>query len=535
MNPDFYKISKHFSDYLKNDENLRPFYAQSINPDWDKLSQNVHQNFKRNDVVKELIAQNEKSDDNSVQENISLLKKENTLVVVTGQQLGLMVSPLYVIYKTISTIKLAEKLNREVDGFNFVPVYWLEGEDHDYIEVNHLNYFDKSGNCEKLSLEENENEQGLSMNRHHFGQDVRELLTILKEQLQDTDFSEDFFDRFEKIYKKGGNWLEAFADHINTIFKGSGIVLFNAGAKRIKELSKPFFEKAIIENDALVSAFEEKSKSLSRAGYKNQVNIQKERSYLFLSYNDGPRLSLIRQNGAFFIREINKQFSMDELLSILDENPHWFSSTVLTRPLWQSWLLPTVSYVAGAAEISYWGQLRSGFNQLGLIMPQVQPRHSVSLIEPKIDRLISKYKIDVDSIPANKTKFLKDYFNRNQLASVNKAFSDFEQQTIKSREVVKNLVTEIDPTLTTPTEKSFSSILSTIEKLQNRLVNRVREKDEITQKHLSTIFDAIMPNGILQERLISSVYFENKYGSDWVKLLAEKIGENFREHLIVRL
>ena len=176
-------------------ENLHPFYEETLNPDWGKVSNKVSQNFKQQHVIKELIEQNKKSDDSSVQKNIDLLKKENTLIVITGQQLGLMVSPLYVVYKTLSTIKLAEKLNREVDGFNFIPVYWLEGEDHDFKEVNHFNYFDTSGKLVKLHLEENESEKGFSMNKRLIGQDIAGLLKTLKEDLQKTDFSEELFIR----------------------------------------------------------------------------------------------------------------------------------------------------------------------------------------------------------------------------------------------------------------------------------------------------------------------------------------------------
>ncbi|KAA3611314.1 MAG: bacillithiol biosynthesis cysteine-adding enzyme BshC [Calditrichaeota bacterium] len=535
MNPDFYKTSTNFKDYINGNDSLRPFYAEALSPDWKKLCENVHQNFKRQDVVLELRNQNKKSNDSSIQKNVDLLKKEKTLIVVTGQQMGLMVSPLYVVYKTLSTIKLAEKLNKEVDGFNFVPVYWLEGEDHDFEEVNHLNYFDSAGLLQKLHLEENEAEKGLPMNKRLLGQDIEELLKSLKENLQKTDFSDEFFVNLEKIYKKGENWLEAFSNHLSIIFSGKGLLLFNAGTKRIKELSKPFFEKVIIENESLVSAFSRRSNDLSKAGYKNQVNIQNDRAYLFLNHNDGPRLSLLRQNKSFYVRELDEQFSLEQMLTMLDENPSWFSSTVLTRPLWQSWLLPAVSYVAGAAEIAYWGQLKSGFNQLGLIMPQIQPRHSITLIEPKIDRLIKKYNVTINSISRDKTIFLKDYFNRNQLANVNKAFSDYEQLTIKNREAVKNLVAEIDPTLSGPTEKSFGAILSTIEKLQNRLVNRVREKDETTQKHLGAIFNSLMPSGVLQERILSSVYLENKYGQEWINTVYNEIDENFQHHLVVKI
>ncbi len=535
MAPQFYKTSKLFSDYLAGDETLQPFYSEALFPDWEKLAGKVENGFNQQKIIDELILQNSKSTDKSVLENIKVLQKGKTLMVVTGQQLGLMVSPLYVIYKTLSTIKLAEKLNKEVKGYNFVPVYWLEGEDHDFAEVNNFNFFDSAAQLASLSLSENESEAGLSMNKRVLGNEIENLLENLRQNLQQTDFSKDLFSRLESMYKSGQNWLDVFTAHLATLFSGYGLLLFNAGTNQIKELSKTFFEKIIIENESLVNAFTKQSGQLNNAGYKNQVNIQQDRTYLFLSYKGGARQPILRKNGGFYLAKSDQYFSMEALLDILDKHPEWFSSTVLTRPLWQSWLLPTVSYIAGAAEIAYWGQLRSAFHQCRLVMPHLQPRHTLTVIEPKIDRLISKYDIAVDKIPKDKTRFIKDYFNTNQLGQVNTIFNDYEGETIKVRERIKQLVSEIDPTLTAPAEKTFAAILSSIEKLQNRLVNRVREKDTLTQNHLSMVFDSILPNGNLQERVISSVYFENKYGEQWIKSIYKELKENFQQHLIVRI
>ena len=118
---------------------------------------------------------------------------------------------------------------------------------------------------------------------------------------------------------------------------------------------------------------------------------------------------------------------------------------------------------------------------------------------------------------------------------MNKVFVDFEEQTRSSREKIKKIVDELDPTLSAPVEKSYSTILSTIEKLHNRLLNRVQEKEDITQKHLLSIHEAILPNGTLQERLICPLYFENKYGQDWLKKVADKMDENFAHHIVVNL
>ena len=197
--------------------------------------------------------------------------------------MGLCVSPMYVIYKTLSTIKLAQNLNRQSDEFNYVPVFWLEGEDHDFEEVCSVNIPGKGGNTACFTLPETDADAGKSLNKRELSDQITSLLQNVQETLLETEFSNDLFARLNSIYKPGENWLDSFAKHMAWIFKDFGLLFFNAGAPRIKELSKPFFEKIIEENESIVSEFASKSQQMEKAGYKNQVNIQQDRAYLFLS------------------------------------------------------------------------------------------------------------------------------------------------------------------------------------------------------------------------------------------------------------
>ena len=43
---------------------------------------------------------------------------------------------LFFIYKIISTIKLSQQLNRKFSDFDFVPVFWMASEDHDFEEIS---------------------------------------------------------------------------------------------------------------------------------------------------------------------------------------------------------------------------------------------------------------------------------------------------------------------------------------------------------------------------------------------------------------
>ena len=49
-------------------------------------------------------------------------------VVVTGQQVGLFLGPLYTLYKAATAVKHARAIGA-------VPVFWLQTEDHDLVEI----------------------------------------------------------------------------------------------------------------------------------------------------------------------------------------------------------------------------------------------------------------------------------------------------------------------------------------------------------------------------------------------------------------
>lgn len=534
MNPAYYKISKHFKDYLNEETNLKKFYAQHLNPDWHQLSAIVSEQFKQNDILDELVIQNHPVRNEQVDKNCKLLKEKNTVIIITGQQLGLMVSPLYIIYKTLTTLWLANNLNNEIEGYNFVPVFWLESEDHDYDEIKSVNVPQRDGNLQTFQLPEDAEDSGKSINKRILPGKITELLKELKNTLQPTEFTEDLFSNLEKIYQPGKSWLESFKKNMSVIFKDTGLLFFNAGTARVKELSKPFFKQFILKNKEIFSCFELQSAALEKAGYPNQVAIQADKSYLFLS-KDGKRKSLFFNDEGFYLKETNEKFSSEALLEILDKNPEWFSSTVLSRPIWQSYLLPVVSYVAGGAEITYWAQLTRAFEKMEIVMPQVQPRHSITLLEPKTDRHLSKSGLDINSISDSKDDFIKAYFANTHLNNITESLTEFEDHIKQNGEKIKELLKDVDPTLTIPTEKTFSSILNSVEKLQNRMASVISTKETTIRNQLNVIHESILPNGTLQERVVGSVYFQNKFGPTWLDKIQKQLKENFNEHLIVRI
>ncbi len=531
----FIKNTPLVDDYLNQKPEAYQLYGTALKPDWKELSDRIMESYPSAGIIEQLIEQNRPRIDSSVQGVLNNITKDKTLFVVTGQQMGLMVSPLYTLYKILTAIERARKLNGLDNGYYYVPVFWLEGEDHDFAEVNHLSVFGQDGSPLQLSLAETSGESGLSMNKRRFSTGILTLMDNLRDALKTSTTNDGIWAFLNDAYQPGADWLTTFAAHLGELFSEQGLLLFNAGTEGIKTASRPFFEKLISENNAIVKAFQQSTEQISQNGYSPQVHFQAGRSYIFLSHQNGPRIHLLKENKRFKAKTADVEYSAESLTLLAGEHPQWFSSTVLTRPLWQSWLLPTVSYIGGGAEVAYWAQTTRAFNLMGLTMPQVQLRRSVTLLEPRIQRLLKKYRIRVQDITGNKETFIAEFLKVLDFAGFNQVFSALYNQLNEASGTLSKQTSTLDPTLQGPVNKTFRGINGNLEKLHNRLMRSMDEKNTLARSHLELIYDAVFPDGYLQERRIGAIYFQARYGTNWISALKEQFAEADGQHIIFNL
>jgi bacillithiol synthase len=521
-----------FELYKKNDPGIASFFSRTPEADWKNICEAVLKNYQNTGFIDILIRQN-----NSIQNQkyLNILKEKNTVILITGQQLGLFVSPMYTIYKILTTILYAQKLSEEITDYNFVPVFWLEGEDHDFAEVNHIHFFTQEGDLEELVYNETDNEKGLSISKRNLTDEITKILKLIREKLQHTEFTEPLLNGLEHTWEKGIKWHDAFSDQIRTIFKASGLLLFNPADTEVKKASHSFFKYLIENNDAIVKAFLEQSKITQEAGFANQVYVDSDKSYIFLSYKNAKRLSLQKEQPEhFFVKDSNLTWSRDELLAILEKNPEWFSSTVLTRPIWQSWMLPVVSYIAGPSEIAYWAQLKKGFDAFKVQMPHVMPRLSFTLLEPKIQRLLKKYSIDIDDVDPDADNFIKEQLKKAQPPELENQFNELNKNMDQHKSALSTITEKIDPTLQSVVKKTFGNVDHSFKKLQDKLLKRLENKESLLVRHFKEIHDNIYPDGTPQERIICSIYYMNKYGPDWLNNINGQIKmDNFDRQTIL--
>ncbi|MGD9897577.1 MAG: bacillithiol biosynthesis cysteine-adding enzyme BshC [Calditrichaceae bacterium] len=535
MHPLFYNTNTIHQDYIAESGKLNSFIRQPLNPDWKNICRDILKSDQHRIFIKELIRQNQMNADAKVLDNLNLLEEKNTVIIITGQQLGLFLSPLYTVYKTITTIMLADKLNAENHGFHFVPVFWLETEDHDFQEVNHFNFWTKDGTLANLNYEDVQGDKYVSIGNRGLDGKIVPILNQLRENLQETEFTNSLFEALDRIYKPGRPWHEAFSEQMMMLFKEYGLLLFNPSTESVKEKSIGFFEEIVKKNSELLNKIEDQSRHLEQSGYFQQVHVQGDKSYLFYKTKEGKREAIIRDGDFFRIFDHDEKLSGDQLIRMIHANPGLVSSTVLTRPLWQSWMLPVASYVAGPAEIAYWAQISAAFDSLGIVMPHLKSRISATLIEPKIQRLLNKYEIDPDRLQPDADEFIADFFRADQFRDLDEIFMNLKKAIDRYRQEITGKAIILDPTAAAPVEKTFDSIEANMDRLAGRLIKKAQEQNALMTGHFETIYKAVLPEKHMQERYIGSIYFLNKYGPGWIQHLFDNLKLDRRSHQIIQL
>ena len=144
-------FSKLIVDYLEEKSELRNLYNRFPNLENFKaqiaekeLNFNSNENANRQILVSQLEKQYATLKISTLtNENIQSLKNPKTFTISTGHQLNLFTGPLYFLYKIVSTINLCKQLKLEYPTYNFVPIYWMATEDHDFEEINYFHFKNK--------------------------------------------------------------------------------------------------------------------------------------------------------------------------------------------------------------------------------------------------------------------------------------------------------------------------------------------------------------------------------------------------------
>ncbi len=502
-----------FNTYTADYSTLKDFY--SANPfDENQVrekAESINQPESKEPFVKALKEYHQYLDiADSQQIQIDKFSKKETLVFVTGQQLGVYGGPLFTVYKTITTILLARKwekiLNKPV-----VPVFWLADEDHDFEEIASVGVPDYD-EFRKIGLDDEGNGQPVSI--QGIKDTIKKFEALVRNGLPDTDFSEKLFNSLSEFYQPGKTHVQAFAQLMNFWFAEEGLLIVGSNFESIKELSKEVFKTSVTAADDIFDALENKSAGLEK-NFHRQVIVGD--SNLFYIDAKAGRLKLERSNGNWKAGELD--VSDEKLLTMIEANPQNFSPNVFLRPILQDVLLPTIGYVAGPGELAYYGQMKDLYPFFDLEMPVIFPRLSVSLIESGIERIMEKLPFAMCSYNQRIEDLEAAYVDQTNSKDIEGVFGDWKQSINEVAEKPNTFIKSIDPTLEGTAGKVVAGFSNEIDKLKGKVYRSIKQQEQTQLNRISKIKSQLFPNG-LQERSVSPVYFMNKYGLDiWQNLL----------------
>jgi bacillithiol biosynthesis cysteine-adding enzyme BshC len=373
--------SRLFLDYLSYTPSVHKFYPRSpLFSEWAKAeSERVSYPPDRREKVAAILERQNRSWGASPKTllNIERLKK-GALSAVTGQQVGLFGGPLFSIFKALSAVKLAEEATSA--GVDCVPIFWLATEDHDLAEVDHVNLALPQGPPQRLAIDWRARTSSVTSDAPvgtvKFGSEVNAVVSAATDLLGDSEVTE----WLRLAYRPGETLGSAFALLFAKLFAEFGVILLDPADKEFHDLAKPVLKAAIEQASELDDALLERGKEIEAAGYHQQVKVTPASALLF-QVKDGVRTVVRRRsegsNGGELIVG-SERISSDDLIAEIDRAPESFNPNVLLRPVVQDYLLPTLVYAGGAAEIAYFAQAAIVYEKLlGRVTP-ILPRFSAT-------------------------------------------------------------------------------------------------------------------------------------------------------------
>lgn len=526
-------FSKLFQHYTSGEGTIGTFFETSPTDDQSVL-ESIHSfSFRGDRNVSASILEifnKDYLDGDVTRSQIEKIEKSDSLTVVTGQQVTLFGGPLYTVYKTITAILYAKKLEKET-GRPVVPVFWLADEDHDIEEVSSINLPD-SYETTKIAYNHKAYSEAPPASKIKLGDELSFVWNLLSEGIDETDFTNDLLENIKVCYQSDNTFGEAFGKLIMSYFQKHGLLLAGSLDPAAKSHTKHLMKVAVQSQSELTKSLDDTTYKLKEAGYHDQVQIQS--SNLFFLNEDNERIKIQYVDGIWSIP--GKKWTQNELLDNIEENPEQFSPNVFLRPVLQDFILPVAAYVGGPGEIAYYAQMKQFYTCFGFRMPIILPRFSLTLFESSIDRVIEKLPFDWHRYRDRIEDLEKDFVKSTESVNIEKLFGIWRSQIDELSRAKRDEIGDIDPSLKGSVGKAKAAYFSELDKLKGKVYRSVKEQENVQLDRIKRIKNNIFPNGNLQEREIAFIYYMNKYGTDlWDCIMEELEEEKPLSHLQLHL
>lgn len=464
--------------------------------------------------------------------NLERLSQPGTVAVVTGQQAGLFLGPLFTVYKTAAAVVAARALEQE-SGRPCVPVFWLQDEDHDLPEIDHC-VVPTGGAPLRLQLSYPDAPSSrVPVSEVRVGESIAEALGALQNELGRHPHAEEHLSLLARAYRPEATLPSAFVEVLSELFADEGLIVVDPRDPATAAHAASLHRRALRDASALSDALLARVDALKAAGFKEQVHVRPG-APLFFFAPDGEggaryRLDPGTTSGTWNVVGADRRITTAELERWLDEEPRRFTTSALLRPLLQDTWLPTAAYVGGPGEVAYFAQLAPLYEAFDLPMPLVVPRARFRLLDDRARSLLDKLGLDADDVSLPREKLLA------RLASTGE--SDFDSPEIVEESLLATIgpalkafgerAAALDPSLAKAATRTDDVIREAIGKLTAKYGRVLARRDEVAVERVDRLRALLLPDEAPQERVYSLPYFACRFGQREIVRLVLEAAEPF--------
>ena len=526
------------TDYLAGVPEIQRFFHYRYQHSADYQARLIELN-KRTFMRKELAECIEKymecfPSSTEVKMSLEKLKKENSAVIIGGQQAGILTGPLYSIHKVISIIALARQKEKELN-IPVVPIFWIAGEDHDFQEVNHI-YLEKNGEIQKVIYPEKVRDKRMVSDVGLDKEICMEWVEEIIETFGETDHTNELLSFMREAVQESETFVDFFAQIVMGLFKDEGLLVIDSGYQGLRCLEKELFISQIEQVTEINRCVKDVQNQLADKGFNRSIEMSDQAANLFyyddeykerilLEYNE-VKQQFIGKNGAL-------RFSRTELLDIASEFPWKLSNNVVTRPITQEMLFPTLAFIAGPGEIAYWAELKQVFEHFSIKMPLIVPRLNITLLDRAIESDFEELGLSLEEVLTNGTGKQQDvYLESVKDLELEKLFQYTKKQLLENYGMIQQ---KLDKGLIPLFEKNQARLLEQIEFMEGKSEDHLKQKHEVALSKFYRVDHSLRPIGAPQERILNALNYMNHYGIPFLSELAHLNYEFDGKHKVIKI
>lgn len=439
---------------------------------------------------------------------LEAVRDGKAVMVVTGQQVGYLGGPFYTFLKAYHATRLAAQLERELQ-MPVLPLFWLEGEDHDLEEVRSAYFPDQNGELNTLRFEPGREIKGYEVGRYdvNAGEHALQLAEAVG------DVNEAGAALLREAYSRT-TLSDAMGRLLAKTLGERGLLVVEGMEPQLKQMAAPLWEKVIARDRNLSEMLARRSEQLEAEGWSAILKPTSDSHLFYVTNQDHARSTLSYDGELRHPSGETTRMTTEELSRIARDAAERISPKAALRPLYQDFVLPTVAYIAGPGELDYHAQITPFYNELDVVAPVLFPRLSATLLDSRSARAVEKSAASIENIlGGERSELIRDMI-RSEDGGAERVFAEARREIEEVFARIKNEIGGMDSTLAGAAQTSAGKSLFPLEQLREKTERALKQKHGTQIARLDKALALVKPQNQLQERMLCAGYWLVKLGRD---------------------